>query len=300
MRGAARITLVTPEPAPLAAFGERASVAVAAVLAERGVELRAATAAREVAGGVLLTDAGELPVDAVVALARLVGPHLRGLPSDPLGFVPVDEHAAVLGAGRRVRGRRRRGRRPEAGRARRAAGGCGGGARSRRGRPGEPPPPVAPAVLRGALVTGAGTLYLRHERGGRSEASWEPLWWPPAKLAARHLSHHLAARLTRRRVTAHPPPGPPQTVAEDYGTAWMRGDPAPMVGGMDIVIAGGGVAGLEALLALGALAGDRARLTLVAPTPTSPTSPSPSPSRSRSAPPSASRSSASPPTRAPS
>ena len=38
-----------------------------------------------------------------------------------------------------------------------------------------------------------------------------------------------------------------------------------MVGGMDIVIAGGGVAGLEALLALGALAGDRARLTLVAP-----------------------------------
>ncbi|MET0687188.1 MAG: FAD-dependent oxidoreductase [Solirubrobacteraceae bacterium] len=36
---------------------------------------------------------------------------------------------------------------------------------------------------------------------------------------------------------------------------------------MDIVIAGGGVAGLEALLALGALAGDRARLRLISPDP---------------------------------
>ena len=36
---------------------------------------------------------------------------------------------------------------------------------------------------------------------------------------------------------------------------------------MDVVIAGGGVAGLEALLALRALAGDRVRLTLVAPDP---------------------------------
>ena len=34
---------------------------------------------------------------------------------------------------------------------------------------------------------------------------------------------------------------------------------------MDIVIAGGGVAGLEALLALRAMAGDRVRLTLIAP-----------------------------------
>src|SRR5512132_2221597 len=34
-----------------------------------------------------------------------------------------------------------------------------------------------------------------------------------------------------------------------------------------VVIAGGGVAGLEALLALHALAGDRVELTLVAPTP---------------------------------
>ena len=195
VRGAARIMLITPEPAPLAAFGERASVAVAAVLAERGVELRAATAAWEVAGSVLLTDAGELPVDAVVALARLTGPHLPGLPSDPLGFVPVDEHAAVLDLdGVFAVGDVAAAGPKQGGLAAQQADAAAAAIAARAA--GEPPPPVAPAVLRGALVTGAGTLYLRHERGGPSEASWEPLWWPPAKLAARHLSHHLAARLT--------------------------------------------------------------------------------------------------------
>ena len=37
------------------------------------------------------------------------------------------------------------------------------------------------------------------------------------------------------------------------------------VGALRVVVGGGGVAGLEALLALRALAGDRVRLTLVAP-----------------------------------
>ena len=36
---------------------------------------------------------------------------------------------------------------------------------------------------------------------------------------------------------------------------------------MDVVIAGGGVAGIEALLGLRAVAGDRVRLTLIAPDP---------------------------------
>jgi sulfide:quinone oxidoreductase len=42
---------------------------------------------------------------------------------------------------------------------------------------------------------------------------------------------------------------------------------SPTVPGMNIVIAGGGVAGLEALLGLHAMAGDRVRLTLIAPDP---------------------------------
>ena len=38
-----------------------------------------------------------LRVDRVIALPSLVGRHARGLPSDPLGFVPVDEYTRVLG-----------------------------------------------------------------------------------------------------------------------------------------------------------------------------------------------------------
>ena len=192
--GAARLTLVTPEPFPLAAFGAPASAAVAALLAERDVEVLLGTRAEEVAGRVLLTDGGDVAADAVVALARLGGPHLPGLPSDPLGFVPVDEHARVLGldgvwaAGDVA-----------------AAGPKQGGLAAQQAAAaaaaiaalaaGEPLPSVEPPVLRGALVTGTGTLYLRHERGGASEASAEPLWWPPAKIAAAHLAHYLAGRL---------------------------------------------------------------------------------------------------------
>jgi sulfide:quinone oxidoreductase len=194
VRGAARLTLVTPEPFPLAAFGAPASEAVGALLAERGVEVHLAARADECADGVLRTDRGELPADAVVALARLGGPHLPGLPSDPLGFIPVDEHGRVLGldgvwaAGDVA-----------------AAGPKQGGLAAQQATAaaaaiaalatGAPLPPAEPPVLRGALVTGTGTLYLRHEHDGASEASIEPLWWPPAKIAAGRLGHYLAGRL---------------------------------------------------------------------------------------------------------
>jgi sulfide:quinone oxidoreductase len=50
-------------------------------------------------------------------------------------------------------------------------------------------------VLRGALLTGAETLYLRHEPGGLSEISDEALWRPPRKIAGRYLSHYLATHI---------------------------------------------------------------------------------------------------------
>ena len=40
---------------------------------------------------------GTIRTDCVVALPRLTGPHVRGLPSDPLGFIPVDDFMRVLG-----------------------------------------------------------------------------------------------------------------------------------------------------------------------------------------------------------
>jgi hypothetical protein len=42
--------------------------------------------------------AGEIRADAVVTLPVLRAEPPRGLPHDEHGFVPIDEHAAVLGA----------------------------------------------------------------------------------------------------------------------------------------------------------------------------------------------------------
>jgi len=57
------------------------------------------------------------------------------------------------------------------------------------------PRPFRP-VLRGMLLTGDAPLYLRAEvsggRGAHSPASEDPLWWPPAKIAGRHLAPYLA------------------------------------------------------------------------------------------------------------
>ena len=55
------------------------------------------------------------------------------------------------------------------------------------------PEPYRP-VLRGALLTGAQPRYLHAGPGsGPGEISERPLWWPPSKIAARHLGPYLAA-----------------------------------------------------------------------------------------------------------
>ena len=49
-------------------------------------------------------------------------------------------------------------------------------------------------MLRGLLLTGAEPRYLRARgSGGASEVSFQPLWWPPGKIAGRHLTPYLAA-----------------------------------------------------------------------------------------------------------
>ncbi|RKQ87105.1 sulfide:quinone oxidoreductase [Solirubrobacter pauli] len=76
------ITLVSPEPTPLAMFGLEASVQVAAALDRVGVHRTA-----------------ELPEGArVVALPLLRGPEISGVPRTGLyGLIPVDEHLRVRG-----------------------------------------------------------------------------------------------------------------------------------------------------------------------------------------------------------
>ena len=191
--------LVTPEATPLALFGRPASEAVAELLVVRGIELLTSTHPVEFASGVLaVVPAGKVPADRVVALPRLRGRPIEGVPHDADGFIEVDPLGRVHGTCRRVCGGRRDGRAPS----------------SRVGsRPNRPtrlplrsprdlahavePEPFRP-VLRGTLLTGDGARFMRSEvpvaQGERSEVSAQMLWWPEGKIAGRHLSHYLARR----------------------------------------------------------------------------------------------------------
>jgi sulfide:quinone oxidoreductase len=58
------------------------------------------------------------------------------------------------------------------------------------------PRPFRP-LLRGVLLTGRGSAWMRHDLaggGGEAEAERHALWWPPTKIAGRYLSPYLAAR----------------------------------------------------------------------------------------------------------
>lgn len=93
-----RITVVTPERAPLAVFGTEASRAVQEVLVDAGVRLVLERhAVRFAAGGLELLAGERVAADAVVSLPRLRGPYLPGLPHDQDGFLRVDDHGRVEG-----------------------------------------------------------------------------------------------------------------------------------------------------------------------------------------------------------
>ena len=95
----ARLTVVTAEPAPLWVFGPEAGAAIEGLLADRGSGCRRAsrpsrrwTASWSLAGG------EPVAADEVIALPRLEGPAVPGLPSDDDGFIPIDAHGRVAGA----------------------------------------------------------------------------------------------------------------------------------------------------------------------------------------------------------
>ncbi len=93
-----RLTIVTPEDGPLQIFGRRASEQVAGLLADNDIEVLCGTHPGKYEGGVLSVVPGDgLEADAVISLPRLEGRRIEGLPYDPSGFIPVDDHARVSG-----------------------------------------------------------------------------------------------------------------------------------------------------------------------------------------------------------
>jgi hypothetical protein len=59
-----------------------------------------------------------------------------------------------------------------------------------------PPRKAAPSrpVLRGALLTGGEPWFMRSDLSGGGSGdtdAWDPLWWPPTKVAGRYLPGFL-------------------------------------------------------------------------------------------------------------
>jgi sulfide:quinone oxidoreductase len=151
-----------------------------------------------------------VPADRVITIPILEGPRLAGLPADMHGFMPVDRHGRVQGvddvfaAGDITNFPLKQG-----GLAAQQADAVAEAVAALASLPMEPRP--FHPVIRGLLLTGAESVYLRAEPGAASRPdapvgvipsafaeSDRPLWWPPAKVAGRYLAPYLAtARATR-------------------------------------------------------------------------------------------------------
>jgi sulfide:quinone oxidoreductase len=94
-----RVTLVTPEPAPLAVFGVEASRLVADLLARGGVRFVGGSAASSVRrhGSLVLEFDGAIEADRVVAVPQLRANRVTGVPGDRWGFVATDTCGRVEG-----------------------------------------------------------------------------------------------------------------------------------------------------------------------------------------------------------
>jgi sulfide:quinone oxidoreductase len=200
------VELVTPERSPLEIFGPEGAATVGELLQLRGIALRTATRpTRAERGRLHISPGGFMAADAVVALPRPEGPRIAGLPADADGFIPVNDHGAVVGvddvyaAGDATTFPLKQG-----GLAAEQADAAAATVAASLGAAVEPRP-FRP-VLRGLLLAGRAPRYLRAETlsGKRiGEAADEATQWPPAKIAGRYLTAFLALH----GVPAGPPPG---------------------------------------------------------------------------------------------
>jgi sulfide:quinone oxidoreductase len=195
-----RITVTTPEAAPMERFGPEIAAAIDERLRERQIDFCPETFPVTVADGELwVRSHGLVAADAVVALARPAGPIISGLPIDPLGFIPVDETSRVIGTtGIWAAGDAAAHHTKQGGFALQQAEAASEDiVDTLTDAPAGDVAPPAPLVMRAALLDGDRVLYLRAEQqdhGWRGVASWDPLWEPPGKIAGGRLTRYLAKR----------------------------------------------------------------------------------------------------------
>lgn len=216
------VVIVTPEAGPLIMFGPIASRRVYELLRARGVSFLPAAYASEDGDGIVLSPGtNRLDAGAAVALPLLEGPGIDGLPRDPAGFIPIDDHARVRGTDSLY-----------------AAGDGttfpikqGGIATQQADAAAEQiaanlgclsDPKAFRPILRGKLIVGEESLHLHADvTGGTGEgvASDDCLWWPPQKVGARY----LAPWLDRETPRAEPePPRHPIDVEVALPREWHR------------------------------------------------------------------------------
>jgi sulfide:quinone oxidoreductase len=193
------VTIVTPESAPLAIFGEAGSAAVAELLAARAITtITSASCEVPDSRHVVIEPGGrQLAVDAVIALPELYGPSVRGLPAGEHGFIPIDPHCRVRGvehvfaAGDATESPVKYG-----GMAAQQADTAAEAIAEAAGLPVQPAP--LHAVIQAVLLTGGQPLQLSARviggRGFSSLASQSPSDPPATKIAARYLAPYLEAQ----------------------------------------------------------------------------------------------------------
>jgi sulfide:quinone oxidoreductase len=185
--------IVTYEHRPLNLFGEEAAAEITELLVDAGVRVwTGAFAESYEQGKVWVSMEGGLPAELAVALPRLVGPRVDGLPCDADGFVPVDAQGRVDGlfdvfaAGDMTTKPLKQGglAAQQADVAAAAiAESLGADVEATAYRP----------VLRAMLLTGGRPRYLRRAAHAEGTVSDEAPWWPPHKIAGRELAPYLTA-----------------------------------------------------------------------------------------------------------
>ena len=190
------VSLVTPERRALEVFGPGVSTLVESLLAERGIRLRTETVATSAAA------------DRVIAVPRLVGRRVAGVPTDWNAFIPTDQWgrvadvADVFAAGDVTAFPVKQG-----GLATQQADVIAAVLAERAGAPVAVPP--ARHVLRTRLLGLDRPLFLRAELDGSGRllapaaASEEPPWWPAAKLFGHHLTPWMAGRAAHEGSLTH-------------------------------------------------------------------------------------------------
>jgi sulfide:quinone oxidoreductase len=191
------LSLVTPEERPLGSFGNVASAAVRRLLDEHRIALHTSSYGVPNRSGWLDVSPGDrrLPVDRVVALPRLAGRRLRGIPCGRDGFIHTDAEGRVAGlAGVFAAGDATDFPIKQGGLAAQQADAVAEAIAASAGADIDPQP-FRP-VLRGVLLTGGSPRYLRSDISGAagddSTVAGEPLWWPPTKLCGRYLAPYLS------------------------------------------------------------------------------------------------------------